>query len=247
VAFDAVARIRHRKPLHPRGVVLPARVDRTGSRTSFRAAWLDETGPLDGVVRLSRSAGLPDGWPDVWGLALRVDLPGGSPGVADLLLSTAWGGAVARHVLALRRSPRAPFTSVLPYRTPSGTSVLLAALGPQVDLPSDRAGLADALARTPWRLVLAVAAGEGPWEEYGELTVGGRALATGDGTRADDAAFDVSFDPVLNPLPGLRLPDPLAVIRARAYAGARRGRAAEPSTLRVSPADLSGARTGDPS
>ena len=241
-AFDVVARIRHRKPLHPRGIVVPARVDRTGTGGTTGADWLDGTSALQGVARLSRSAGLPDGWPDVWGLALRVDLPGETQPVADLLLSAAGAGPVLRHVLALRRGPAAPFTSVLPYRTPSGGSVVLAALGPRIGLPSGRTALADALAREPVRLALVVSSLGGAWRSYGTLTLGGEPLGTGDGrpdaeSRATHTT-DISFDPVLNPLPGLVLPDPIATARARAYAGARAGRRAADETLRTSPADV---------
>jgi hypothetical protein len=219
-AFDAVARIRHRKPLHPRGVVVPARVERTGTAAPSGAAWLDDSGALEGIARFSRSAGFPDGWPDVWGLALRVDLPDtGTP--ADLLLSAGWAGRVGRHVLALRRSPRPPFTAVLPYRTASGRSVMLAALGPAAALPSDRHALATALEAEPLRLTLAAAVGSQAWP-YGAVVLGGPALGSGDGLVAGDA--HISFDHVLNPLPGLLLPEPVATIRSRAYAGARTGR-----------------------
>jgi hypothetical protein len=241
-AFDVVARIRHSKPLHPRGIVVPARVDRTGTGATTGADWLDGTSALHGVARLSRSAGLPDGWPDVWGLALRVDLPGETPPVADLLLSAAGAGPVLRHVLALRRGPAAPFTSVLPYRTPSGGSVVLAALGPRIGLPSGRTALADALAREPVRLALVVSSPGGAWRSYGTLTLGGEPLGTGDGRPDADSraahTADISFDPVLNPLPGLVLPEPIATVRARAYAGARAGRRAPDETLRTSPADV---------
>ena len=243
-AFDAVARVRHRKPLHPRGVVVRARVERTGTTAPLGAAWLDETATVEGVARFSRSAGLPDGWPDVWGLAMRLDLADGSGGVADLLLSTAWAGPIGRHALALRRGPRAPFSAVLPYRTSSGLSVLLGALGDATSRPSERAALAAALTREPLCLTLAVASGSGPWRPYGTVVLGGSALGSGDGLDDTGEDVEVSFDPVLHPLPGLRLPEPLAAIRARAYAGARRGRHADPAALGAHAGEVASAAAG---
>jgi hypothetical protein len=236
-AFRAVARVRHRKPLHPRGLVVPALVERHGAAPPVGAAWVDEPGRDEGVVRLSRSAGLPAGWPDVWGLALRVAAPRATSGVADLLLGGAFAGPLGRHVLTLTRGPRAPLTTVLPYRTGTGRRVLLGALAPPdarggEELPGARDRLAARLAAEPLRLVLAVSEPGTPWRRFGTLTVGGQAEGTGDG--GDDAGSDdgrLSFDPVLNPLPGLVLPEPLATVRARAYAGARAGRRADPAGL----------------
>jgi hypothetical protein len=234
-AFGAVARIRHRKPLHPRGVVVPARVERTGTAAPWGAAWLDDTEALQGMARLSRSAGFPDRWPDVWGLALRLDLPDART-LADLLLSSGWANPLGRHALALRRTPRPPFTTVMPYRTASGRSVMLAALGPAAALPSDRGALAVALEAEPLHLPLAAAVGSGGWQPYGVVVLGGPAVGSGDGLVAGDA--DISFDPMINPLPGLSLPEPVATIRSRAYAGARARRGASTPALRTLARDV---------
>lgn len=257
-AFDAVARVRRRKPLHPRGLVVPARLVRHGLTEPIGASWVDEPGADEGVARISRSAGLPGGWPDVWGLALRLDPVQAASGVADLMLATSFAGRVLRHALALRRGLRAPLTCVLPYKTESGRSVMIGVPEQSAELPTHLDELAAHLASSDLSLTLAVADEGRDWRPFGTLTVGGPVLGTGDGRdderddqqddeqddggsaeRHGDAGHgnaDVSFEPVLNPLPGLVLPEPLATIRSRAYAGARAGREADPGTVHRLPA-----------
>jgi hypothetical protein len=239
-AFGAVARVRHRKPLHPRGLVVPARLVRHGLDRPLGAAWVDEPGSDEGVARISRSAGLPDGWPDVWGLAVRVDAAQSPSGVADLMLATSFSGRASRHALALRRGLQTPLTCVLPYRTQSGRLVMFGVPARSAALPSHRDELAADLARRQLTMTLAVAQEASAWRPFATLTLGGAVLGTGDGRDASgedahDGTADVSFEPVLNPLPGLVLPEPLATIRSRAYAGARAGRDADPATLHRMP------------
>lgn len=199
--FRVAATARGDKPLHPTGVVLAATVRRWGTTRRWDAAWLDEPGTDVGVVRLSRSLGLPQPLPDVLGLALGFD---DAAGRHDLLLSTTGLGRAGRFALVPRRDPAAAaYTSLLPYRTPRGR-VLLAAV------PDRRVGEAAGL-----RFRLLAAAPTGPWTEFGVLGTAGLAEA---------ADAQLAFDPVLHPLPGLVIPPALAVIRARAYAGARRAR-----------------------
>ncbi len=241
-AFRVVARVRRRKPLHPRGLVVPARLVRHGLPDApLGASWLDEPGVDEGVARISRSAGLPDGWPDVWGLALRLDPPQAPGRVADLLLAGAFAGPVGRHVLSLRRGLTAPLSCILPYRTGTGDLVVVGVPEHSSALPSDRASLARRLDGQALALTLAVARPRAPWRPFGTLTLGGGVLGSGDGGAAgaaagDAADADISFDPVLNPLPGLVLPEPLATVRTRAYAGARAGRGADEAGLHRSPA-----------
>jgi hypothetical protein len=95
-------------------------------------------------------------------------------------------------------------------------------------LPSSRDALARSLERGTLTLTLAVAEPRRAWQPFGTLTLGGAVLGTGDG---HDEPEDISYEPVLNGLPGLALPEPLATVRSRAYAGARAGRRADPATL----------------
>ncbi|WP_211247595.1 hypothetical protein [Cryptosporangium arvum] len=196
--FGLAARLRARPALHPRGTVVRAVVRRDGLAEPIGVPWIDRPGHDDALVRLSRAAGLPRPFPDVLGLAVRVDPDGDA---ADLLLSTTGRAPVARHVLWPRYDPRAAtYTSVLPYRAPAGL-VLLAAFP------------AAARAARP-AFHLAVAAPAGRWRRFARLELAG----TGHG----DA--DLGFDPVRRPLPGLRLPEPLASLRAASYRASREGR-----------------------
>src|SRR3954447_16915988 len=124
--FAGVGRLRPTdKPLHPRGVVLPATVHRYGGAGHhggagpFGVAWLDEPGADPALVRFSRGGGLPDALPDVLGIALRID-PDTQPG--DLLFATTGRGPIGRFLLRPRRAATlaaATYSTLQPYRTPT--------------------------------------------------------------------------------------------------------------------------------
>ncbi|ACU96853.1 hypothetical protein Svir_18300 [Saccharomonospora viridis DSM 43017] len=193
--FGTIARFRHDKPLHPRGTVYDAVLRRTGSFEPWGVEWLDLPGEDHGVVRLSRSVGLPRPLPDVLGLAFTFNGPAGDR--HDLLLATTGLRPGTRFALLPRRDPFAvPYSSLLPYRAPRGL-VLLAAM------PTAGAG---------FRLCAATPAGR--WQGFATLELSGR---TGSGPDRP-----IRFDPVLHPLPGLSWPPELARLREPAYAAARR-------------------------
>lgn len=192
-----VTALRHgSKPLHPRGVVIAATLDRTGADERFGSAWLDEVGSDEVTVRLSRSVGLPAGAPDVLGLTLRFGAPGDEH---DLLLGSAGWSPVTRHVPLPARDPMATtYTSVFPYESATGRVVLGARPG------------------GPLALELHVARVGGPWQPFGRL----RLHAHPD--QAQDARLTV--DPVVHPLPGLQLPRAVVALREPSYRLARRMR-----------------------
>jgi hypothetical protein len=205
--FGTVAAVRRARALHPRGVVVDATLHRL-PHPPTGVEWLD--GPDDErvTVRFSRSAGLPAPVPDVLGLALAVPLPDGSRG--DLLLSTSGRAPVLRHLLLPRRDPLgSAYTCLVPYVSDRGP-VMLAAL------PQDG------------ELRLAYAGPRGPWQAFARLVLDQPpttdAPAGVDGRPADDAGL--ALDPVLHPLPGLRVPDVLARLREPAYARSRQERQA---------------------
>jgi len=129
VPVAALARARGGKPMHPRGVVFDALLERRGLATGID--WLDAIGADDVVVRLSRGAGLPPRWPDLLGFALR--LPGERP--VDLLLSSTGSGRWTRRVPVLRREAATGYGSIMAYRSAAGP-VRLAAGPPGTGLPS---------------------------------------------------------------------------------------------------------------
>lgn len=157
-----------RKPLHPRGEYARATLTRFGGGDSG-VAWLDRPGVDDVVVRMSRAVGLPRGWPDVRGIALRLHLGYGD---ADLLFATTGWGRLTRFFLtAARAVDQRAYTTLLPYRTPHGPVVL--GLQPEGD------GM--------FRLERAY--GTGPWTAFGRLAI--------DGPYAGPAlAFDPVLAPV---------------------------------------------------
>jgi hypothetical protein len=199
--FAGVSRLRPAdKPLHPRGVVLAATVHRYGSSEWFDVPWLDEPGSEPAVVRLSRAAGLPAPLPDVFGLALRIN-PADRPG--DLLFSSTGRGRLGRFLLRPSRGTAAfttgPYSTLQPYRTPTGP-VLLSAT------PDEDGGALT--------VRLAAARPTGPWREFG--------VVVADLAGAEDEP--VEFDPFLHPVPGLANYEWTRRIREGAYSAARRSR-----------------------
>ena len=156
----ALARWRNGKPMHPRGAVFDAVLERHGSDRPWGVPFLDTTARDDVVVRLSRGAGLPAPLPDLLGLAVRLDDGPGPP--VDLLLSTTGRGALTRVVPVLRRDTASFYCSIMAYSSPAGP-IRLAALPTGDGVPSDPEPLAAAVRRHPLVFVLAAARGLGPW------------------------------------------------------------------------------------
>ncbi len=199
VVFGAVARMRRGKPLHPHGTVYEAVLRRAGSPQPWAVEWLDEAGENHGLVRISRSMGLPKLLPDVFGLAFTFSGPSGDR--HDLLLATTGLRPSLRFFLLPRREPfSGTYGSLLPYSAAGGL-VLLAAvpLAPDGSVASFRL-----LAATP----------TGRWWPFGRLDLTGRAGATAD--------QPVRFDPILHVLPGFAWPPAIEQLREPAYAAARR-------------------------
>jgi hypothetical protein len=211
VPLGALARWRGGKPMHPRGAVVTAVLERTGG-AGTGVAWFDRPARDEVVVRLSRGAGLPAPWPDLLGLAVRVPAEAGP---VDLLLSSTGRGRLTRLVPAVRSDAAGPFCSIMGYRSPGGTlRVGARARGP---VPSDPAPLLAAVRERPVLYDLAVARGLGPWRSFATLTLG-EPVAEPDP--------DVRFDAVRHPPPRLVADGPMARFRAPAYAAARASRSA---------------------
>jgi hypothetical protein len=195
VATRTIASLRPaEKPLHPDGVVRVGRIDRRGSAVPSGVAWIDDPGQDDVVVRLSRAVGLPKPLPDIHGLALRIPT---AEGAGDLLLASTGWGRLGRFVLTFGRRPGSrPLTSLLPYRTASGP-VLLGAR---------------AVGSGSYELFWAPY--DGDWLVFATLTVTDQPAKT----------RELSFDPVLNQLPGLEQYPTVVRLREPAYGRARASR-----------------------
>ena len=210
--LGAIARRRGGKPMHPRGAVFDAVLDR-GRGMAWGVPWLAETARDRAVVRLSRGAGLPEPLPDLLGLAIRLPFPGAP---IDLLLTTTGRGAGTRLLPVPRRDTASFYSSIMAYRSDSGP-VRLGACPDADGVPSEPGPLARRVARADLCFTLVAARGLGRWEPFAHLRITGP-LPTLDP--------DVRFDAVQHPPPGL-LPDgPLARFRAPAYARARVARVA---------------------
>lgn len=186
------AALRRTKPLHPEGHLRRATVTRTGADPATGCAWLDEPGTDDALVRVSRGIGLPGTVPDVHGMAIRVSLDGA---VGDLLLASTGTGRLSRFLLTATRSAGGgPLGTLLPYRSPRGPVLIAAVPESPLAFRLQRSGLA------------------GDWVPFGRLELG---EDLGDDTQ-------VSFDPVVNVLPGLATYDWVRRLRGPAYRTARR-------------------------
>jgi len=195
--FGAAARIRPAlKPLHPRGELHAATIERSGLRDGIGVPWIDEPGTSTGVVRVSRAIGIPEALPDIYGLSLRLPLFGGAH--ADILFATTGLGRLSRFVLFPAQHPgQRAYSTLLPYRATSGPVVLAA-------VPVGTDGLTFDLA----------CAGLGSaWQSFARMTL----------TEAS-SEDSPSFDPVRNQLPGLAYYEWAAKMREGAYRAARRSR-----------------------
>jgi hypothetical protein len=215
--LGALARWRGGKPMHPRGAVFDAVLDRHGG-PDWGVPWLAATARDAAIARLSRGAGLPAPLPDLLGLAIR--LTGGE--AVDLLLTTTGRGALTRLVPVFRRDTATFYSSIMGYRSDVGT-IRFAAVAQAHDVPSDPQPLARDVDRADlWFTVLA-ARGLGRWQPFGCLTL----------TRPVPSLDpDVRFDTVQHPPPGLFADGPMARFRAPAYARARAGRAGRDAATR---------------
>jgi hypothetical protein len=134
------------------------------------------------LVRLSVSVGLPRGWPDVWGLAVRWT-DDGAP--QDVLFASTGHGPATRYVLAPRRTLMGGWlTTLMPLRAPWGPALL--ALRPLDQPPPGSAP------RTGVVLEVLHASPLGPWRPFGTLELHGP--VSDDATR-DGPDPGVRFDP----------------------------------------------------
>jgi hypothetical protein len=211
VPLGGIARWRSGKPMHPRGAVFDAVLERQGG--AWGVAWLDAAATDAAVVRLSRGAGLPAPLPDLLGMAIR--LPGDGARI-DVLLSTTGRGRLTRLLPVPRRDAAAVYSSIMGYRSDAGW-LRLAAFPEADDVPSDPEPLATEVARDGLRFTLAACRGLGPWRPFARLTLR---------RPMPDLDPDIPFDAVQNPPPGLVADGPMARFRAPAYARAQAARTA---------------------
>jgi hypothetical protein len=234
--FGSLSRLRGKRIFHPFGLGFEATLTPVGNRPTG-AAIFDAKDPKRAIVRLSRSAGLPEALPDPCGLAFRVPDAYGPARHQDVLLVSSGVRAVARHlILPARGFADRPYSSLLPYQLGDG-HVLIGAVA---TAPRPGPRLADlAEAERPnlrFRILLAPPGGE--WQEVAELELSSRL--------ADQFAEDLRLDP-LNSGGGLEPAGFLNRLRRPAYRASQDGRGAppepEPGVSSEAPAGSGRART----
>jgi hypothetical protein len=220
--FRALARVRHGRAVHKVGRTFEATLTSHGGAGSGISLF-DRPGVHPALVRLSRGVGLPCGWPDVLGVAVRVPDGGGAGIDLDLLVSTALGRApLARHIPFPRRALTATYTSVAGYRTPRGRRFLAVLPEGPVSSSHDLDALAAAAGEGRVHFLVGTASRAGRWHVAGRIELG-EALPVG---------FDrqLSFDPLMTSVPGVAADGFLWRLRAAAYRESRRGRRAPQPT-----------------
>jgi hypothetical protein len=157
-ALAGLAALRRGKAFHPKGVVHAATLTITDPPASAPAsAVLGRPGEHRAIVRFSRALGLPERWPDLLGMTIRLPDAYGPGAHQDFLLVTSVDAPVLHHAfLPVTRVDQRPYSSSLPYRA-GGDPFLVGTL-------PDGAG----------RFRLAVAPVMGHFRAIGELTIGER-------------------------------------------------------------------------
>jgi hypothetical protein len=224
-AFAAMFRLlkvaRPDRPIHPKGIGLAGELTRTGNSGGTSGLdWLDTPGVDAVAARFSRSAGMPEGLPDVLGLALRVTPSrGGASGKADdsgpgttaddggradvLFSSTGWGVS-SRFLLQPKLDvPSATFTTLMPYRGRKGP-VLLGLRTVSLPVGSVAAG--------EWVLGLYWAKPAGQWRHCGELRLK---------AAPEPADTPLRFNPIENQPPGAQTYGWTRRLRERSYLAAQ--------------------------
>ncbi len=202
---------RRPRPIHSRGAVLDGWLTLRPS-PHLTVAWSQSSpSAIRVVARLSRSIGLPDGVPDVYGLALRGVIDGRT---VDLQLSATGVGVPGRFLLAPHLTPElATYSSILPVRTDRGPMLFCARTIQTPGLPADLPAIRQAVRREPWRLRLYAASPRGRWHPIGEIAL--------DAARSEDDPT-LRFDVDRHPVPGTEPYGWVAALRQPAYRLAQR-------------------------
>lgn len=201
--FERAAKLRRRRVFHPHGVLL-------------RGRWWEGDGAPDRPVtaRLSKGIGTPSAVPDLLGLAIRVE-DGARPW--DLTLVSAGPGALGRAVLWPGTDwSTARYSSIVPYRTPTGLRWLEARFDESARHTDAAIGsVPEMVAHDPLTLTVEAVGPRGRRESMGRARF----------DHAEPDATHPAFDPMASPPPGLRLyPSWLSKVRELAYHGSRVGR-----------------------
>lgn len=204
VALGAAALVtglaRRDRPLHPIGRQGTGDLTVTDPAPGLGIDALAQAGIHQCTVRWSRSMGLPESWPDIEGMALRLPTAGSDGGVADVLLASTGTHGPSRYLLLPRPPGRFGHqTSLLPVRTPTGPATFMIApdAEPVGGVP-------------PSAYTLHVAVGAGEWVRVGRIDIAWSEQDTPE-----------RFDPVTNQLAGTEQYPFVLALREPPYVAAR--------------------------
>ncbi|HEX2088827.1 MAG TPA: hypothetical protein VHI54_02680 [Actinomycetota bacterium] len=212
-AFFAVAtRLRGRRFFHPYGRAFAGTLHIPKERAALKE------GDHQAIARLSRGAGVPQGLPDVLGLAIKLPDYNGPRRDQDFLLVSAASAPVARHLLlpASEFGSRT-FSTVLPYEV-DGEVLLFGTLPspPEERVTGlDLAKLDEALEQGRLRFRFAVARLTGAWRRIGNLQLERRL--------SQELSDELRFNP-WNTSDRIRPIGPLNRLRADAYPASQEAR-----------------------
>jgi len=216
--FARLAALRSARVFHPVGVTFSGTLE-VSDRASRTADALG-AGAWSVVVRASKGIGTPNGWPDFYGIAVRL---ADDSGPVDLLFVTV--SRMVPYVLAPARGWGShPYSTLLPYRAANEHRILLR-LEPQ-DPDRARGGIGASLERAVSEGAVPFALCESAgldWKPVGRLTI------------ASVSNQQIAFDPVVNEHPRLRHSVALRALRSWAYIGSRRGRGANSADVARGP------------
>lgn len=191
---------RRDKALHPIGRHGIGTFVVTDPMASLGIDALTGAGSRPCTVRWSRSMGLPQGWPDIEGIALRLPEAGIDGAAADVLFASTGSFPGSRFLLTLRGAGRfGRLTTLLPVRA-AGRAVTFM-LVPDGEAVDDS---------PPSAYALHVALGVGAWHRVARIDV---EWSTSDSTER--------FDPIVHPLAGTGQYPVVTALREPSYAAAR--------------------------
>ena len=211
-----IVRSRHRRSLHPDGRSFTGELTVTGL-PGTGAALLERPARHPVTLRISKGVGTRPGFPDLFGVALRVHGPVCGQR-CDLLFSTAGTGRFGRHVPMPRRGFDTVYGSILAYRTGTGRKLYLSAQPDPDARPLGRTleSVVTAAERDGARLIL-----RADDEPFGFVRFGAAQPA-----EVDD---ELAFNPVGNTGPDLHPTGVVHASRAVAYRLSQRWRGVPPA------------------
>jgi hypothetical protein len=213
--FETISRLRQKRGFHPFGVGFHANLVPTAGGRIGAEALERET---EGVVRLSRSLGLPEWLPDPCGVALRLPDAYGEGLHQDMLFASSGLPPFARHALLPSRGfADAPHSTLLPYRV-GGRLTLFSVRVVGVTRPGPKLAELRERARAEINLELGAAGLFGSWRPLATIMLGERLPA--------EETELLDFDPG-NTGGGLQLAGFLNRLRVPSYAGSQAGRHSE--------------------